>query len=430
MRITIVTKKNSAKIVANLKKRSLDLSAYRKMIRPIIKKVLLQGDKALFDFTKKYDQVSLKSLKVGENEIKMGLKQTPTELLKAIKLAKNNITKFQREKFTAPKKMEVSPGVTCWRVVRPLDSVGLYVPGGNAPLISTLLMLAIPARLAGVKRIVLCSPPQKTGKLSPAILAACSLLGLNEVYSLGGAQAIAALAYGTETIAKVDKIVGPGNSFVTAAKAEISIDPAGSAIDMLAGPSELAIIADRFADPIFIAADLLAQAEHDALAEVILFSDSLKLVKKVNAELAIQLKSLPRKKIAQKALVGFRMFLVPNLTAAVSLSNAYAPEHLSIQVKQPKKIFSQVENAGSVFLGSFSPEAVGDYTSGTNHSLPTLGKARIQGGVSMQTFLKTFTVQELNRQGLKNLSAETAVLARAEGLEGHARSVEKRLKKY
>jgi len=393
-------------------------------VHPIIDAVREEGDRALFRFTKQFDGVDLPSIRVPSEALVSAQKSLPEDLRRSLSTARETIARFHQEKIPSEKPIQTKPGVLCWRETRPLRSAGLYVPGGTAPLVSTVLMLGIPAKIAGVGRVALCTPPGKNGKVADPILAACSLLGIDEVYAVGGAQAIAALAYGTETIRKVDKIVGPGNIFVTAAKAEVSIDPDGAAIDMLAGPSELMVLADDSANPAFVAADLLSQAEHDPRSQVILLTTSTSLLSGVQSELSAQLASLPRREIASEVIAGSCAIVTETLDEAISLADLYAPEHLSIQTKRPDDILKRIQNAGSVFLGPFSPEATGDYCSGTNHVLPTSGTARVQGGVSVRTFQKTFTVQNLTKKGLRSIRDAAAILARTEGLEAHARAVD------
>lgn len=407
-----------------LKRPTQNLSLYREKVRPIIDAIRAKGDSAIREFTKKFDGVDLSSIRVPRDEILEAKNRIDPQLLMSMERAKANLIRFQQEEIASPKPIETQSGVACWREVRPLQSVGLYVPGGTAPLFSTALMLGIPARLAGIERIILCSPPQKNAKIADPILAACALMGIEEVYVIGGAQAIAAMAYGTETIAKVDKIAGPGNVYVAAAKAEVSIDPDGAAIDMLAGPSELMVIADASANPAFVAADLLSQAEHDALSQVVLLTTSAHLLSAVQSEIADQLQSLPRREIAAASIAKSAVILTETLDQAIELANVYAPEHLSIQTKKPELILAEIRNAGSVFLGRYSPETVGDYCSGTNHVLPTSGSARVQGGVSMRTFQKIVTVQKLSKEGLQNLRDTAMLLARTEQLEAHARAVD------
>ncbi|MDD5026182.1 MAG: histidinol dehydrogenase [Candidatus Peribacteraceae bacterium] len=407
-----------------MKRPTLNLSPYLRKVEPIVADVRQDGDTALRRYTQEFDRVQLDQLRVSKDAIEQAETGVSTELLRSIQFAKENIEKFQREAAALSNKVETRSGVTCWRQVCPMESVGLYVPGGTAPLISTVLMLAIPAKLAGVKRIALCTPPQKDGSVNTDVLAACALTGVDEVYAVGGAQAIAALAYGTESIPNVQKIAGPGNAYVTAAKALVSIDPEGAAIDMLAGPSELLVIADETANPDFIAADLLSQAEHDALSQVVLLTTSEALAASVQDALKEQLRALPRREIAEQALAASCCIISETTDEAIELSNLYAPEHVSIQTANPEDVLAGIRNAGSVFLGQSAPEAVGDYCSGTNHVLPTSGFARTQSGVSVRTFQKTISVQTLTPKGLGELRDATTTLARAEGLEAHARAVD------
>lgn len=424
MRILSLSSAGPQEIMDALKRPTQNLSLYREKVRPIIDAIRKKGDTAIREFTKKFDGIDLVDIRVPRDEILGAKNRIDPQLLKSMEKAKENLMRFQQEEVAPPTPMETQQGVACWREVRPIQSAGLYVPGGTAPLLSTALMLGVPARLAGVDRIVLCSPPQKDGKIADPILAACSLMDIEEVYMVGGAQAIAAMAYGTEMIAKVDKVAGPGNVYVAAAKAEVSIDPEGAAIDMLAGPSELMVIADSSANPSFVAADLLSQAEHDALSQVVLLTTSAHLLSAVQSEIADQLSTLPRREIAAASISKSVAILTETLDQAVDLANAYAPEHLSIQTKKPETVLSKIRNAGSVFLGRYSPETIGDYCSGTNHVLPTSGSARVQGGVSMRTFQKIVTVQKLSKEGLQSLRDTATVLARTEQLEAHARAVD------
>ncbi|MDD5040806.1 MAG: histidinol dehydrogenase [Candidatus Peribacteraceae bacterium] len=426
MRILSLSSASKEEIVSALRRPTQALAAYREKVKPIIAAVRSGGDTAVRRFTKQFDGVDLPSIRVPSEELQGALNAIPKDLRKNLEMARENIVRFQQEAMPSSEPIQTQPGVFCWRETRPLGSAGLYVPGGSAPLVSTVLMLGIPAKLAGVGRIVLCTPPRKDGKVAASILAACAFVGIEEVFAVGGAQAVAAMAYGTESIPKIEKIAGPGNVYVSAAKAEVSVDPEGCAIDMLAGPSELMVIADGSANPTYIAADLLSQAEHDPFSQIILLTASPHLLADVQSELVDQLSLLPRKDIAAKALAGSCAILVPSLDEAIELANLYAPEHLSIQAEEPEKILEKIRNAGSVFLGSFSPEAVGDYCSGTNHVLPTSGTARVQGGVSIRTFQKTFTAQKLTKDGLAALRGTATNLARTEGLEAHARAVDLR----
>ncbi|OIO53529.1 histidinol dehydrogenase [Candidatus Peregrinibacteria bacterium CG1_02_54_53] len=428
MKILSLSSAGKSAVLQVLQRPTLNLSMYMEKVRPIIASVRKEGDRALKRFTKQFDGVDLNQIKVEKDMIEQAKIDIPSELLASIEFARENIEKFQREKASS-KKVKTHKGVECWHQILPVENVGLYVPGGTAPLVSTVLMLAVPAKLACVGRIVLCTPPQKDGSVNPAILAACALTGVDEVYAVGGAQAIAALAYGTESIPKVEKIAGPGNAYVTAAKALVSIDPDGAAIDMLAGPSELLVIADETANPKFVASDLLSQAEHDTLSQVILLTTSEMLAKAVQRELQEQLAILPRREIAGSSLQGSCCIMVNKLEEAVELSNLYAPEHLSIQTQNPEILVNSIQNAGSVFLGFYAPESVGDYCSGTNHVLPTSGLARTQSGVSVRTFQKTMSIQNLTQAGLRELRDATTLLARTEGLEAHARAVDIRFQK-
>ena len=427
MRTLSFSSSSKEEILAALRRPTLDWTPYRQQARAIIDAVRREGDRALLRFTRQFDGVQLSSIRVEADDSRRALRALPNDLRDALEFAAENIRRFHETEIAdAAKSVETRPGVLCWSERRAVPSAGLYVPGGTAPLVSSVLMLGIPALLAGVDRIAICTPPGKDGKVPGPILAACALLGIEEIHAVGGAQAIAALAYGTESVTKVAKIAGPGNVYVSAAKAAVSIDPQGAAIDMLAGPSELMLIADGTATPSLVAADMLSQAEHDPQSQVVLLAASAALPVAVERELAAGIAALPRREIAAAALAGSVAVLVESLADAVELANHYAPEHLSIQTERPEEVLAQICNAGSVFLGPYSPEAAGDYCSGTNHVLPTSGTARVQGGVSVRTFQKEIAVQRLTREGLRSLAAATVVLARAEGLEAHARAVELR----
>lgn len=422
------TAENKERVLTALRRPACDWAGYRKAVRPIIDAVRREGDRALRRFTSQFDGVDPDVIRVASGEPQRALAALPGELRSALEFAAENIRRFHElEIAKVVKGVETRPGVVCRSEYRPIPSVGLYVPGGSAPLVSTVLMLVIPAQLAGVGRIALCTPPGRDGKVPEPILAACALLGIEEIYAVGGAQAVAALAYGTESIEKVAKIAGPGNVYVSAAKTEVSIDPEGAAIDMLAGPSELLLIADETARPELLAADMLSQAEHDPQSQVVLLTTCPELPEAVKKCLAEQLESLPRREIAASALDGSAAVVVASLADAVELANRYAPEHLIVQTKNPEAIASRIQNAGSIFLGPFAPESVGDYCSGTNHVLPTSATARVQGGVNVRTFQKRITVQSLTREGLELLAPAITTLARAEGMEAHARAVEIRL---
>lgn len=396
-----------------------------KIVKPIMKKVKRQGDKALRKFALEYDHVEIDQLLVSKEEIKDASRQVPESLKQAIAQARENITKFHQAQHTPDLEMEVMDGVTCMRRSVPVQKVGLYIPGGTAPLFSTVLMLGIPAKIAGCEEIVLCSPPNGKGKIHPAILYAADLVGVKTVIKAGGAQAIAALTFGTQSVPKVDKIFGPGNQYVTAAKQLAT--KKGVAIDMPAGPSEVLVYADESAVPAFVAADLLSQAEHGVDSQVVLVCSSEKLTKKILDELDSQLEKLPRQKIAQKALDNSVAFVIPNPDKAIDLINEYAPEHLIVSVKDEEEIVSRIVNAGSVFLGNFTPESAGDYASGTNHTLPTNGYARNHSGVSLDSFVKKITYQKISEKGIQNLGPTVEIMAAHELLDAHKNAVSIRL---
>ena len=399
----------------------------KKMLKKILKKVRKKGDKALFEFTERFDGVKLEQLLVTANEIAQAEAQLPEELKSAILLAKRNIEKFHAAQQETEKAIETIPGINCWRRSSPIESVGFYVPGGSAPLFSTVLMLAVPAKIAACPSIVLCTPPQKDGSIHPAILYTASICGIELIAKIGGAQAIAAMAFGTETIPKVKKIFGPGNSFVTLAKQ--MVQKRAVAIDMPAGPSEVLVIADASADADFVAADLLSQAEHGPDSQVILITTDPELPVKVVAALENQGKTLPRFAVAEKSLENSRIIVLEELEQAFQLSDLYAPEHLILLMTDADKWAGRVRSAGSVFLGHYSPESVGDYASGTNHCLPTNGYAAMYSGVSVDSFVKRISFQLLSREGLTNISSAVMQMAEAEGLAAHKNAVAVRLKK-
>jgi len=403
--------------------RSLSLE---KKVKKILEAVKTNGDKAVRDFTEAFDGVKLKNLSASKAEIADAGKLLSEDLKQAIIAAKKNIEKFHAAQLQPVEIIETMPGIKCWRKNVAIEKVGLYIPGGTAPLFSTLLMLGIPATLAGCKRIVVCSPPDKKGKLHPAILFIANLLGIEEVYKIGGVQAISAMAYGTQTVPSVYKIFGPGNQYITCAKQLIQKD--GVAIDMPAGPSEVAVFADETADPSFVAADLLSQAEHGPDSQVILLSSSGNLSQVIKREIKNQLEQLPRKHIVQKALENSKIILVKNEQEALSILNEYAPEHLILSCKNAESFADKVVNAGSVFIGNYSPESVGDYASGTNHTLPTNGYAKSYSGVSVNSFVKKITFQQLSREGLIEIAKTTEIMAEAEGLQAHANAVSIRVK--
>ena len=397
-----------------------------KIVRPIMRKVKRQGDKALKKFALEYDHVEIQNLQASREEIKAAKALVSPELQEAILQAKENIEKFHEAQATPDLEMEVMEGVTCMRRSVPIQKVGLYIPGGTAPLFSTVLMLGIPANLAGCEQIILCTPPNKEGNIHPAILYAADLIGIDKIVKAGGAQAIAALTYGTDSVPKVDKIFGPGNQYVTAAK-QMAVKK-GVSIDMPAGPSEVLVYADETAIPAFVAADLLSQAEHGVDSQVILVASSEKVANKILKEVETQLEKLPRMEMAKKALGNSVAFVMPNQDKAIDLINEYAPEHLIICVENEDEVVSRIINAGSVFIGNFTPESAGDYASGTNHTLPTYGYARNYSGVSLDSFVKKITYQKITEKGLQNLGPTIEVMAANELLFAHKNAVSIRLK--
>ncbi len=396
-----------------------------KIVKPIMRKVHRQGDKALKKFALEYDHVEIKTLLVNREEIKASYDLVREELKNAISIAKQNIEKFHQAQITPDLSMEIMPGVTCMRRSKAIQKVGLYIPGGTAPLFSTVLMLGIPANIAGCEEIILCTPPDKEGRIHPAILYAADQIGIDKIIKAGGAQAIAAMAYGTETVPKVDKIFGPGNQYVTAAK-QLSTKK-GLAIDMPAGPSEVLVYADESAIPEFVASDLLSQAEHGIDSQVILVTTSEKLAKKILLEVDKQLEKLPRKEIALKALENSVAVVMPNQDKAIDLINDYAPEHLIIAVSDEEEVVRRIINAGSVFIGNFTPESAGDYASGTNHTLPTYGFAKNYSGVSLDSFVKKITYQKITEDGIRNLGPTVEIMAENELLQAHKNAVTIRL---
>ena len=384
------------------------------------------GDKAVLKYSKTFDKVSMESSAVNKVDIENSASQLSEELKAAIQLAKKNIEGFHLAQKVETQIIETTKGVLCWRENRAIDKVGIYIPGGSAPLFSTVLMLGIPAMIAGCAEIILCTPPDKDGKINPAILYTASLIGITQIFCVGGIQAIAAMTFGTETIPAVYKIFGPGNQYVTAAKK--LAQSFGVAIDMPAGPSEVLVIADAFADPAFVAADLLSQAEHGADSQVILVSDSIELIEKTFEEIAIQLENLPRKVLAAAALLNSKSILLKNLTECIAFSNYYAPEHLIIATENHNHLIGDITTAGSVFLGKYSCESLGDYASGTNHTLPTNGYARNYSGVSLDSFVKKITFQEVTNEGIKNIGPAVELMAEAEQLFAHKNAVTLRLK--
>ncbi len=395
----------------------------RSRVGAILKAVRAEGDAALRAYTKRFDGVEITELKVPPSAMKAAWDGLPNLDKSALQTAKANIEIFHQAQLPKAFEVETMPGVMCRREPRPLDSAGLYIPGGSAPLVSTLMMLAIPAKIAGVPKRIAMTPPGKDGKVDRNILAAAYLCGIPDLYIGGGAQAIAALGYGTETIPKCAKIFGPGNAYVAQAKAQMSMEMGGPAIDLPAGPSEAMVLADDLASPVFVAADLLSQAEHDPLAQVICVCASQTFARALSAEITGQLKSLPRKDIAAQALENGRILIAPDKNTMVEIANDYAPEHLIVQMQNPEETLPKIRNAGSVFLGPWTPEAVGDYASGTNHTLPTYGAARSYSGVCTESFMKFISVQTLTRKGLENIGPCVERLANMEGLEAHRRAV-------
>ncbi len=403
----------------------LELEFLESSVRNILQRVRKSGDNALRELTLQFDKASIEDLKVSNAEFEAAEQILQPSLKDAIRTAGNNIEKFHAAQKRESVKIETTPGVTCWRKAVPIEKVGIYIPGGSAPLFSTVLMLGIPARLAGCKEVVLCTPPDKSGEINPAILFAAQLVGVTKVYKIGGAQAIAAMAYGTESIDKVYKIFGPGNQYVTKAKQLIMQE--GVAIDMPAGPSEVLVMADESANPSFVAADLLSQAEHGEDSQVILVVNQQSLVAPVQQEIQKQLASLPRKAIAEKSLLNSRVIVMQDPAQAIDFVNEYAPEHLIINMKEAEEIASKIVNAGSVFLGNYSPESIGDYASGTNHTLPTNGYAKAFAGVALESFTKYITYQYLTEEGIKKLGPVVEKMAEAEQLMGHKMAVSVRL---
>ncbi|WP_274012263.1 histidinol dehydrogenase [Vibrio parahaemolyticus] len=394
-------------------------------VADVIAKVRTQGDAALLELTEKFDRVKPESIRVPSKEINAASEHLSAEMKQALEQAYSNIAKFHKAQKPQPIKVETQPGVMCEQVTRPIQKVGLYIPGGSAPLPSTVLMLGVPAKIAGCRKVVLCSPPP----IADEILYVAKLCGIDEVYNVGGGQAVAAMAYGTKSVSKVDKIFGPGNAYVTEAKRQVSNDFRGAAIDMPAGPSEVLVIADETADPDFIAADLLSQAEHGPDSQVVLVTPSPIVADQVTDAVQRQLKALSRADIAQKALASSLIIISESITQAVSISNYYGPEHLIVQTKNPRELLPLLDNAGSIFLGDWSPESAGDYASGTNHVLPTYGYTRTYSSLGLADFSKRMTVQELSAEGLQNLAPTVVTMAEAEGLDAHKRAVTIRVEK-
>ena len=394
-------------------------------VRSVIDRVKEEGDRAVLDYEEKFDKVVLASLAVSEEEQQEAENLVSEDLKAAIRLSKQNIETFHAAQRFEGKKVQTQPGVTCWQKAVAIEKVGLYIPGGTAPLFSTVLMLAVPARIAGCKEIVLCTPPGRDGKVHPAVLFAAKVAGVNRIFKAGGIQAIAAMAYGTESVPKVYKIFGPGNQYVTAAKQLVSLRDV--AIDMPAGPSEVEVLADETANPIFVAADLLSQAEHGVDSQAILITTSVELQQAVKVEVERQLALLPRKEIAEESLANSKLIVVDSMTEAIELTNAYAPEHLIIETEDYLSVAERIVNAGSVFLGSLTPESAGDYASGTNHTLPTNGYAKAYSGVSLDSFIRKITFQEIKPEGLNIIGPAIELMAANEQLDAHKNAVSVRL---
>ena len=409
-----------------LKRPALNTESLFDTVRGIINRVRAEGDAAVIEYEATFDKAILTSLAVTEAELEEGVALVSEELKAAISLAKKNIETFHASQRFVGHKVETMEGVICWQKAVGIEKVGLYIPGGTAPLFSTVLMLAVPAKIAGCKEIVLCTPPDKNGKIHPAILFAAQMAGVSKIFKAGGVQAIAAMAYGTESVPKVYKIFGPGNQYVTAAKQLVSLRDV--AIDMPAGPSEVEVLADDSANPVFVAADLLSQAEHGVDSQAVLITTSEKLQGDVMKEVERQLAELPRREIAEKSLANSKLILVKDMDEALELTNEYAPEHLIIETENYREIAERVINAGSVFLGSFSPESAGDYASVTNHTLPTNGYAKAYSGVSLDSFIRKITFQEIRPEGMKAIGPAIEIMAANEQLDAHKNAVSVRLR--
>ncbi len=410
-----------------LKRPALQVESLFGTVRTILDRVKADGDRAVLAYEEQFDRVKLSSLAVGEEEMREAEDLLDEELKSAIRLAKQNIETFHAAQRFTSKRVETQPGVTCWQKAVPIERVGLYIPGGTAPLFSTVLMLAVPARIAGCGEIVLCTPPGMNGKVHPAVLFAAQVAGVNRLFKAGGVQAIASMAYGTESVPRVYKIFGPGNQYVTAAKQLVSLRDV--AIDMPAGPSEVEVLADDTANPAFVAADLLSQAEHGVDSQALLVTTSPVLCQAVQQEVERQLALLPRKEIAARSLEHSKLIVVRDMDEALALTNAYAPEHLIIQTADYMQVAERVMNAGSVFLGPYSTESAGDYASGTNHTLPTNGYARAYSGVSLDSFIRKITFQEITREGLCRIGPAIETMAANEQLDAHKNAVTVRLDK-
>jgi len=408
-----------------LKRPSYDSTLLFDSVQQVLNEVRNRGDKAVKEYTKQFDSVTLENTEVTKEEIAEAEKLVSVNLKQAIEMARRNIWKFHSEQQQDLPEIQTSPGVYCWQKAIAIEKVGLYVPGGTAPLFSTVLMLGIPAQIAECNQVILCTPPNKEGKIHPAVLYAAKVAGIHRIFKIGGSQAIAAMAYGTETVPKVYKIFGPGNQYVTAAKQLLSLRDV--AIDMPAGPSEVEVIADETSNPAFIAADLLSQAEHGVDSQVILLTVSEKIIEPILEQLELQLEQLPRKELARKALENSKIILLKTLEEAVEMTNEYAPEHLIISTRFYMGVAANIINAGSVFLGNYTPESAGDYASGTNHTLPTNGYAKAYNGVNLDSFIRKVTFQQITQEGLTNLSNAIILMAESVELQAHSNAVKVRL---
>ena len=397
------------------------------LVSNVFEQIKTRGDDAIFEYTNEFDKVQIHKLQVDKKEILDGVNNVPKDLKNAIQKAKKNIEKFHKAQITKTVKVETQPGVNCWQKKQPIEKVGLYIPGGSAPLFSSILMLAIPAQIAGCNDIILCSPPDSQGKLPKELLYTAQLCGVTKIFKVGGIQAIAGMTFGTESIPNVYKIFGPGNQYVTVAKQMASRYK--TAIDMPAGPSELLIVADETADPDFVASDLLSQAEHGSDSQVILVTTKKSILENIKGAINEQLQNLPRKNIAKKALLNSKMIVLENDETAVAFINSYGPEHYIICVENEDYYVDNVRNAGSVFIGKYTPESAGDYASGTNHTLPTNGYSKQYSGVNLDSFTKAITFQKINKQGIQDLGESIELMAAAEGLVGHKNAISLRLKK-
>jgi histidinol dehydrogenase len=429
MKIYYENKLTKEEHISLLRRPSALKSDTGQIVQEVCLAIKQRGDNAVREYNKKFDNAEVQALRVSAEELEAAKDSLSAKFLGALNIAIKNIRTFHESQLNKAQRITTMEGVVCWREARPIERVGLYVPAGSAPLPSTVLMLGIPAVIAGCSRIILCSPPKINGSVDPLVLAAAAMIGIDEVYKVGGAQAIAAMAYGTETIPKVDKIFGPGNRYVTAAKQFVSTDPEGAAIDLLAGPSEVLILSDETANPDIVAYDLLSQAEHDADSQAVLVTTSELLAKEVLRVLPQRASEFPRNKIVESSLEHSYIFVADSFESAVRFSNDYAPEHLIINMQNAEAIIPSIINAGSVFVGSFAPVTAGDYASGTNHTLPTSGTTRWASGVSLDSFLKNVTFQSITKSGLESLAPTLTAFASVEGLQAHARAVTSRLSK-